>query len=935
VLVSRALKSALHRQSTATTVATAIALALGCSAANAQQQTENLEEIIVTGFRSSLNAALDIKRDEAGIVDAIKAEDIADFPDANLAESIQRIPGVAITRDAGEGRQISVRGLGPQFTRIRINGMEALTTTGGADASGGVNRSRSFDFNVFASDLFNSITVRKTASADVEEGSLGATIDLQTARPFDYDGATFAVSSQIGYNDLSENFDPRAALLISNTFADGKFGALFSAAYSDRSGVEQGHSTVRWSPGGANGGFNAASTLPGYTTAQINNSTSAGIYHPRIPRYNTYEHEQERLGVTASFQFQPADSTLITLDALYAKFDAERSENYLEAIGFSRTGAGKPQIVIRDGVVNGDNELVYGVFDNVDMRVESRFDVLETQFKQLTASLEHSFTDAFSIGAMAGYADSDFDNPIQTTITLDRRDSDGFSWDYRGDDRLPVINWGFDPSNPANWTFGLPTGAAGGPTDSDIRIRPQGADNSFTTAKLHTRFEITDNIALKGGVDWREYEYSGHDRRRGTASNVELINPALSQADLAQLVSIAPGGNGTPAYVIPNYNAFVNRFGVYSNSVNAFGDWRLFGIENPNARGAWQEIKESEPGAWVQADFNFDIGIPIRGNLGVRYVETQLDSVGWAVVNNAPTRITADNEYSNTLPSLNLTAEVTPELLLRFGAAKVITRPGLGDLSPGGTLTITTANRNYNTNNPYLDPTEADALDLGAEWYFAEGSLLGVAVFYKDISSFNSSVATQVPYNQLGLPLEFLTGTGVQPGDEFTYTRPVSGDGGEIKGVELNFQQQFSFLPAPWNGFGVLANYTHVESDIDYPTGTPGQTVTGPLVGLSEDAANGTLYYENDLFSIRVSASYRDQYATRIPGRESSDMEGTNATMNYDMAASFNVTDNIKLTLEALNLTDEYNDQFIGSADQVVVYQNTGRQYFFGVRFGL
>ena len=144
---------------------------------------EEIEEVVVTGFRASLNAALDDKRASAAAIDSIRAEDIAKFPDSNLAESVQRIPGVSIARDAGEGRNISVRGLGPQFTRVRINGMEAQSTTGGTDSSGGSNRNRQFDFNVFASELFNSITARKTSSAEVEEGSLGATVDLHTARP--------------------------------------------------------------------------------------------------------------------------------------------------------------------------------------------------------------------------------------------------------------------------------------------------------------------------------------------------------------------------------------------------------------------------------------------------------------------------------------------------------------------------------------------------------------------------------------------------------------------------------------------------------------------------------------------------------------------------------------------------------------------------------
>ena len=145
------------------------------------------QPIIVTGFRASLTAALGAKRRaDNGIVDVIVAEDIADFPDQNLAESLQRIPGVAIDRDAGEGRQITVRGLGGDFTRVRLNQLEALATTGGTDSSGGANRSRAFDFNIFASELFSRLTVRKSASAEVDEGSLGATVDLQTARPFDY-----------------------------------------------------------------------------------------------------------------------------------------------------------------------------------------------------------------------------------------------------------------------------------------------------------------------------------------------------------------------------------------------------------------------------------------------------------------------------------------------------------------------------------------------------------------------------------------------------------------------------------------------------------------------------------------------------------------------------------------------------------------------------
>src|SRR5688572_7408094 len=280
---------------------------VSCSAAagawaQATPSQESLEEIVVTGFRQSLSVALDEKRDATGAIDAIVAEDIADFPDLNIAESIQRVPGVSIARDGGEGRQVSVRGLGPQFTRVRINGMEAMSANGGTDAAGGTNRDRSFDFNTFASELFNAVTVRKSSSADLEEGALGATVDLRSARPFDYDGFTVVTSVQGSYNDISEDLDPRGALLISNTFADGKFGALISAAYTKRNLLDEGSSAVRWQnslntdgvqvpglpvPGSFNNGARFGAPVAGYTGPSRDLLDAA--FRPRIPRYDIYE----------------------------------------------------------------------------------------------------------------------------------------------------------------------------------------------------------------------------------------------------------------------------------------------------------------------------------------------------------------------------------------------------------------------------------------------------------------------------------------------------------------------------------------------------------------------------------------------------------------------------------------------------------------------
>ena len=203
--------------------------ALAQTAAPAQPP---LEEVVVTGFRQSLDAALDIKRQQAVMVDAIVAEDIAKFPDKNLAESLQRVPGIALDRgDGGEGKRISVRGLSADFTRVRLNGMEAAALTGSSDAEGGTNRTRSFDFNVLPSELFSSLTVRKTPSAEVEEGSLGATVDLAIPRPLDYkEDMTLALSAQSSYNDMAREFDPRGTMLFSKKLADNTFGVTTAVA---------------------------------------------------------------------------------------------------------------------------------------------------------------------------------------------------------------------------------------------------------------------------------------------------------------------------------------------------------------------------------------------------------------------------------------------------------------------------------------------------------------------------------------------------------------------------------------------------------------------------------------------------------------------------------------------------------------------------------
>jgi len=900
------------------------------------------EAIVITGFRASLNAALEDKRDATGIVDVIRAEDIADFPDNNLAESIQRIPGVTINRDQGEGRNISVRGLGPAFTRVRINGIEGLSTTGGSDSSGGANRGRQFDFNVFASELFNQIIVRKTASADIEEGSLGATVDLVTARPFDYrDDFTFAASAAAGLNDLSSSVDPRLSALFSTRLFDGRLGILVSAAYSERGIYEEGPSTVRWERGTDNGGFAPASTLP--TGAQ----QGFAFFHPRIPRYDSYRYQTERLGLTGSIQWQPTDSTLLTFDALYSRFRSERAEQYLEAISFSRSGTGKPQTVILPGaVVDENNSLVSGTFNNVDVRVESRFDELETEFQQYTISLEQEFGDNVRLDVLGGYSNSDFSNPIQTTIALDANNVQGYSFDF-ANGRNPTFNYGnLNVTNPNSFILG------------EIRLRPQYVQNDFRVLRAQLEFDVTEQIMLRVGGDYKRYNFASQEYRRASETVVPTLAPG-QLASLSELYSVSAGTDiaGSPrAFVVPNIPGFDNAFGIYSNT----GIYTLTGITNSNAQGNWRDIREEDYAGFLQAAWNYDLGnVRLRGDAGIRFVRTDQFSSGYTGGAQA-ILVTADRSYDNWLPSANFVAEFDRDFIARASIARVMTRPNLGTLNPTGAFSVSGGNRTYNIGNPNVDPIESTNYDLSFEWYFAPESAVVLGLFYRDVSSFIANTAEQIPFNQLGLPESLIRNPNgtfiIQPTDLVTVNQPVNSDGGTVKGFEIGVQLPFRFASGFLENMGLQANYTYVKSEIEYPlSAAPGApTVIQSLTDLSRHSANATLYYEDDMFSVRGSIAYRSGYlqAGGVPGRNGvavgagpnfnpnagqptfNDVEGVHGTINVDVSASVKLNEQFTLTFEGLNLTDTYVDQYIDSqADRLSVYHHTGRQFYFGVRF--
>jgi TonB-dependent receptor len=974
------------------TSAITLAVLSACGAAQAQTQQpqtaapaaegKQLETVVVTGFRSSLESALRAKRDDNGIVDVIKAEDMGKFPDTNLAESLQRVPGVVIDRDAGEGRSITVRGLGQDFTRVRINGIEALATTGGTDSSGGSNRSRGFDFNVFAADLFNSLTVRKSSSADVDEGSLGATVDLQTARPFDMKGFNAAVSVKGLYNDLSGQTSPKASFLLSNTFADNKVGVLFSGAYSKRQVLEEGFSTVRWDNGPSSATSPSTSgwcppqgittNLPAGSTATTcgpaaqgvarlpntpaniaayNEANKAENFHPRLPRYGRLTHDQDRLGLTGSIQVKPAEGSLVTLDMLYSKLDATRQEDFLEAISFSRTlsQGGKPQTSVVETQYDANGSLLYGKYNGVDMRAESRFDQLSTTFTQPTLTLEQDLGDTMKLTLKGGRATSKFRNPIQTTTTLDAPNINGYTIDFREDNRAPAIGFpsSFNPTDPAGALkiYGVPVGSSSitNFTPSEIRIRPQGTTNVNDVLHGDLLWDVIPNkLSLKFGGDYKKFTMSSYESRR-TVETMNTVPAGIDQASLVTTLSGFGKGQNLPAgsvtsWVIPDLNAIAQAYDIYCNCLKTGaaggpGDFTLTSITNGNARGNNRSVVEKDTGGFVMADFTTALAdIPLRGNFGFRYVKTDMTADGYlATGGGSPVR--AENNYDDWLPSVNVAATLSRDFVLRLAAAKVMARPQLGNLSPGGTLN-TTGNLSYTGGNPLLDPFRATTFDTSLEWYHGKNAFVGLGLFQKNIKTYIQTLRTNMPYSQTGLPMSLLP-PGFTGEEVFQVSAPVNTDGGKLQGFELNIQQPFTFLPGWGKNFGTVLNYTYVKSQIQYVVSpTSNSTITDDLINLSPKSANGTFYYDDGVFSARISGSWRSSYLTRVPGQNNNDVEGKNKTFNVDASISYKVNDKLELTLEGVNLTNQPNDQFISRArDSVVVNNVTGREYLAGFRY--
>lgn len=906
------------------------------AAAAADETVASGDEIVVTGFRASLGAALNVKRESVAAVDAIVAEDIAKFPDQNLAESLQRIPGITIQRDGGEGRGITVRGLGSQFTRVRVNGLETVaTSTDGASA----NRDRAFDFNVFASELFSSIVVHKTASAELDEGSLGAVVDLNTGNPLvGKGGFTAALSAQGSYNDLSEKVGPRVAGLLSWVNDAGTLGFAVSAAYSDQKTLELGNNSVRW----AQARFDSVDGTPCWTAA---NSGGAYIpsaacnevslaFHPRIPRYGEIAHDKKRLGITGSIQFAPSDATKISLDGLYSRFKHQRREQWGEVLLRSN----ERSINVSDYEIDGDNNMISATLDDAWVRTEHYLRKAKTEFYQVGATWDQDVSDSFRFTLLGGLSKSTASIPLETTIVFDDRDAQDYRYDYSDMER-PLLTFGTSVTNPANFQL------------AEIRDRPSEVENKFSTAQLRTEWDISDDFTVKAGGVYRRFDFAsiaftrdtvvcgngGVDRVLGTlaCSPSSAFGPAAVygfpvNSGLAELFTLGKAGQPTGTtteWLVANLDATTAFTKLYD---------RVAAVDAGNNRA----VREEVTGGYLQFDAKGELGgLRYALNAGIRYVHTNQTSSGLS----SGAAVTVERSYEDWLPSMNLALFPHDDIIIRAAVADVMTRPTLGNLTPGGT--VDGFNYRINYGNPFLDPFRATAYDLAFEWYFAPQSIFSVALFKKDIASFPVATTTSGTFASTGLPTSIIppsSPASINPeGQIWTINSIGNGEGAKLKGIEVSLQAPFKFLPGFLSNFGGIVNATYVDSDADYSVAGPsivpgganvGAIRNGTLFNLSKRAYNGTLYYDDGKFSARASVSYRSRYADANSGTGNV-FEGYAATTNFDASVRYRLTKWLEVSVEGTNLTDTYRYRYT-DVDANRNYENNhfGRTILFGAR---
>lgn len=900
-------------------------------------QDDGAADIVVTGIRASLRSSAALKRNASQIVDAVSAEDVGKFPDVNIAESLQRVTGVAIDRNGGEGQFITVRGLGPQFNTVLVNGRIMATDNAG----------REFSFDVLSPNMIQRTEVYKSAVPQLQEGGIGATVNVVTAKPFDGKTGFHVTAAAAGmYDDLRKKVSPDLSGVMSLTNDTKTLGLVVSASYTNRSSQNDQFIIHGWLPG-SQGLIDGTPASTGLDGSALTNSPS-NIFTPRDSTFNRGLDKRERINVASTFQAQLSDQLLLTVDGIYSKFNVQNVQRsfgpyytprfmQLQANGngtvTSFTRPGTEFLAANPGLTDpalGDQRVTLAQNDNY-ASTSDRF----TNSYQVGANLKWSPNENLDLKFDASMTQAKARNP-STFIVVGSHAQTTSGWELVSGQDIPTVsNLGpiTDPSlMRAHYSF-----------YGEGRTRDKGTEFHFDG---EYRYDEGFVKSVQFGAAYNQRRKVRTNRDNGDTSctycgyEVAIPGSLLTPYTLDNWLTKASGSAQSPKSFF-TYDPFaimeyLSRPDVLAQArqdrtpeEQAAEAARIQALGGPFALidrpGQKMDVQEKVLAGYVTVGVG---GPRWSGNVGFRVAHTKMVSRGFGQTIESisvnpgddnllftysdPQPLRIDNSYTNFMPSANVKYDLTDRMLLRGAVSQTVTRPTLTDLGTNNNYTGRITAALSSGGNPYLKPFKSTNYDLSYEWYLSDVSYVSLAGFYKEFADF---LETQT------LPAQIA-------GYTFQDTRTRNGQKGSVAGIEVGGQYSFDKLPGFFGGFGVSGNYTYVTSTAKR---SEDQNNSCGYNGLSPHSANGSLFFQKYGVQTRVSYNWRSSFL-RSCFSDYSQPENRKAYGQLDFSASYDLTPNFQIYVQGVNLTENYIWDYSVYEERVKNIQNTGRRFNFGVR---
>lgn len=861
----------------------------------APDQIDTGGDIVVTGIRQSQRAAIDAKRDSTVVADVLTAQDIGKFPDKNVAEALQRVPGVVINREFGEGERVSLRGTAPNLTRTLVNGHGIATADWFVLEQ--LSATRSFNYLTLPAEIVGQVDVYKSPQADIDEGGVGGTINVHTRDPLDLKAWTLSASAQVVYSELADKLDPQASGLVSWRNDEETFGILVGGVYQKRRIRRDGVEVL------------------GYFT-----QTPGGPLVPSLIGSALFQQERERYGGNIGVQWRPVDDVEFNVTGLYSRFNADNVNANFLAWGSNALGGGGTltNATITDGTA------VSGTITSTPTGRAAVYDVIDRKAFSEVYSGDFDLTwrpggGPTTMHFKIGYTEAQGDTVNQPFYEGGAPGS--FTYDLTG--RTPQVSFsGFDPADPSDLIFDFASLHQITNDDSEFYAyfdaQQQLGDDDRTFLKAGFKFSDHDRVATFLATTYGGFFLPLADPTSGTGCGGRPCTSADFAGGLTpdDYLSNIAGPNTLRRYWTVDRRKLQDIF---------FGQpaQNRARILNPPENFS---VNEKIYGSYVMLQFGGD---RYSGNVGARFIRTDQVSTGNVVGTGGPGSVTnafgnftpvrIERSYDDFLPSANFKFNVTDTLVLRAAAARTVARPDYTDIVPR--VSLNPGALSGDGGDPLVDPFRANSVDVSVEWYPDRDTIVAAALYYKDIKSYIVNRTTQevfpVETNTPNLSRCQPAGTG-NPNLYnclFDINRRSNGSGGTNKGVELQVSRPI------YAGFGAIVNYTYSDAKSD---------AGDPIPGNSKHALNVTGYFENELLSARLSYNYRSEFFINIDRASPLNQK---ATESLDASVNVTVTPRVVLTFDAVNLTNEKIEQYSGTNTRPRAIYDNGRQFYGGVRF--